>query len=436
MRIFLTGQCTLHWGRLEFGNIGNYYITETTIRELHRVFPDSEIVTTFQMTDEFCKREKISCVPMDLFYSWSDNDLSNSYKELGIAYIYNTTGKLASSTPYIEEVMKSDLVVDFSGEMWGYHAELVGKDRFLVGLLKDRVAQLLNKPVVMLAGTQGPFTDEKTREFAKQVFKNFKLVANREAETTELLLKDGFDISNLKVFACPAFLFEPSPDIEMAEIFKKEKIVEENRKTVGFVLCGFNMLEGPYDKSPRKDEEFTQFAEAIEYIVNTLGGRVVLMSHSNGFNLPPNFKLIQGRDYPIVKQLQSVVEKRGKTDMRNVLCLDHPYTPWETKAIIKQFDMFVTGRLHASVAALSQNVPTVFIMHGHGPKSHKIIGFAKIVGIEDYVAYPNSPEDIKNKIQKCWDNMDSLKKHLTRRIPLVKETVRSGFDAIRDAIDG
>ena len=61
---------------------------------------------------------------------------------------------------------------------------------------------------------------------------------------------------------------------------------------------------------------------------------------------------------------------------------------------------------------------------------------SKIVGIEDYVAYPNSPEDIKNKIQKCWDNMDSLKKHLTRRIPLVKETVRSGFDAIRDAIDG
>jgi len=70
---------------------------------------------------------------------------------------------------------------------------------------------------------------------------------------------------------------------------KKRKSLRRTGKTVGFVLCGFNMLEGPYDKSPRKDEEFTQFAEAIEYIVNTLGGRVVLMSHSNGFNLPPNF---------------------------------------------------------------------------------------------------------------------------------------------------
>ena len=67
MRIFLTGLCTVHWGRLEFGNIGNYYITETSIRELHRVFPDAEIVTTFQMTDEFCKRERITCLPMELF---------------------------------------------------------------------------------------------------------------------------------------------------------------------------------------------------------------------------------------------------------------------------------------------------------------------------------------------------------------------------------
>ncbi len=60
MRILIIGQCTLHWGRLEYGNIGNYYIVETSIRELHTVFPVAEIVTTFQLTDEFCKREKAS----------------------------------------------------------------------------------------------------------------------------------------------------------------------------------------------------------------------------------------------------------------------------------------------------------------------------------------------------------------------------------------
>jgi colanic acid/amylovoran biosynthesis protein len=431
MRILIIGQCTLHWGRLEFGNIGNYYLIESSVRELHRVFPDAEIVTTFQMTDEFCQHEKVSCLPMELFYSWSDNDLSNSLVELGIAQVFQDTGKLVSTTPYIQEVQKADLVVDFSGEMWGYHADLVGKDRFLVGLIKDRVAQLLGKPVVLLAGSQGPFTNENTKGFAKQVFDNFSLIANREGETTRLLVEEGFNISNLKTYACPAFLFEPKPDSEMSEIFTLERIIDDQKPTVGFVLCGFTMTEGPYDKWPRRDDEYSVFAESIEYIVNTLGARVVLMSHSNGFSLPPNFKLIQGRDYPIANQLQNVVKQRGNVNNNDVLCLEKPYLPWETKAIIKQFDMFVTGRLHASVASLSQCVPTVFIMHGHGPKSHKIIGFAEIVGVEEYVAYPQSSKRLIEKLNLCWENRASIREHLTKRIPEVKAIAREAFDEVR-----
>jgi colanic acid/amylovoran biosynthesis protein len=435
MRILLTGQCTLHWGRLEFGNIGNYYIIESSVRELHRVFPNAEIVTTFQMTDEFCRREGISCLPMELFYSWSENDLSNSLTEFGIAQIFHDTGKLVETTPYIEEVKKSDLIIDFSGEMWGYHADLVGKNRFLVGLIKDRVAQLLNKPVVLLAGSQGPFTNEDTKGFAKQVFEDFALVANREGETTDLLVKEGFNIKNLRYYACPAFLFEPKPDNEMSEIYIKERIIDNRKKTFGFVLCGFNMAEGPFDKWPRRDDEYFVFAESIEFIVNTLGARVVLMSHSNGFTQHPNFKLIQGRDYPIAKQLQNVLKQRGRVNLNDVLCLDNPYNPWETKAIIKQFDMFVAGRLHASVAALSQYVPTVIIMHGHGPKSHKIIGFAKIVGIEEYVAYPKSSEELIGKIKNCWESRVSIRQHLNKRIPEVKDAARMSFEAIRSIVE-
>ena len=36
MRILITGQCTLHWGRMEYGNLGNYAIIEPFVRELHR----------------------------------------------------------------------------------------------------------------------------------------------------------------------------------------------------------------------------------------------------------------------------------------------------------------------------------------------------------------------------------------------------------------
>lgn len=45
-RILIIGQCTLHWGRMEFGNIGNFYIIEPFFEELRRVFPSAQIATT------------------------------------------------------------------------------------------------------------------------------------------------------------------------------------------------------------------------------------------------------------------------------------------------------------------------------------------------------------------------------------------------------
>lgn len=424
MKIFVTGQCTLHWGRLEFGNIGNYYITETTFRELHRVFPEATISTTFQMTKEFCDREKITVVPMELFYNWDENDLPLALEELGIAEIYNKTGKLIKTTPFIEEILASDLIVDFSGEMWGYHADLVGKNRFLVGLIKDRVAQLFKKPTVMLAGTQGGFPDPQIKKFAKEVFENFSFVANREAETEKLLVKEGFETKNLKNYACPSFLFEAYNDITMKPIYDREGLSNTDKPKVGFVLCGFNFTEGPYDKWPRKDEDYNQFVEVIEYVINKIGADVYLMSHSNGFDLPPNFKLKPGRDYPIVEQLRDILNKRGKVSEKSIKLIRGPYSPKETKAIIRKFDMFISGRLHAAVAATSQSIPTVVIMHGHGQKSHKTIGFFDILNLSEYVAYPDSSKNMIEKVEKCWSNKIMIKKHLNKRIPEVQLIVK------------
>ncbi|MDR2918157.1 MAG: polysaccharide pyruvyl transferase family protein [Tannerella sp.] len=431
MRIFITGQCTLHWGRLENGNIGNYYITETTFRELHRVFPEAELVTTFQLTKEFCRKENVSVVPMTLFYNWDGNDLDIATKELGIAYLYAKTGKLYETTPYIKQVLKSDLILDFSGELWGDHAEAVGKNRFLIGLIKDRVAQFLNKKTALIFSSEGPFSDLDTKRFAQKVLADFDVVVNRESMSKELLRENGFDVSRVHNFACPAFLFEPKSEQEVEKIIRDEKIIIPQQKTIGYILCGFNMLEGPYDKTPRRDDEFVQFAESIEYIINELNARVVLMSHQNGFEKEPEFKLINGRDFPIIKQLHEVLEKRGYVDMDKIVCIEKPYNPWVTKGLIKHFDMFITGRVHGFVAAVSQYVPTVLITRGFGPVSHRNIGFAKSVGLEEYIADPNSSMDMIDKITLCWNNRDKLRNDLKKVIPEIQNLVREGFNELK-----
>jgi colanic acid/amylovoran biosynthesis protein len=435
MRILLTGLCTVHWGRLEYGNIGNYYITETTVRELHRVFPNAKITTTFQMTDEFCREERVEVLPMELFYNWNENDISDCLEELIIAENYQKTGIIENRTPYIDVVLNSDLVIDFSGEMWGDYAEPVGKYRFLTILIKDRVAQLFNKPVILLAGSQGPFNDVKPlTKFAKNVFESFTLVANREAASIEVLSKNGFNVTRVKNYTDVAFLFEPATISEIKDLLVSDNIKDNNIPTIGFVLCGFNMLRGPYDAEPRDDSEFIQFAEAVEYITNSIEARVFLMSHQNGFIKEPNFKLINGRDYPYAKQLYDVLQKRKIANMDFVICAKGPYTPKETKAIIGQFDMFVSGRIHAFVAAVSQSIPTVIINRGHGGKSHRNIGFARSAGLEDYIANPESSIDIISKVQICWNNRFKLKETLNKKIPVVKETARSMFDDIKNTL--
>ena len=158
------------------------------------------------------------------------------------------------------------------------------------------------------------------------------------------------------------------------------------------------------------------------------------MSHSNGFDLPPNFKLKPGRDYVVVKQLQQVVAKRGKVkNVNDVLCVDNAYVPSKTKAIIGQFDMFITGRVHASVAAVTQFVPTVFVTYEKGENSGKTSGFASLVDLQEYVSEPVA-DDMIRKIDMCFKNRETIRRHLEKCIPKVQDMARHSFDALSELV--
>lgn len=428
--IFVIGQCTLHWGRMEFGNIGNYYIIEPFFRELHRVFPQANIKTTFQMSDGFCEREHVQCVPTEYYYAWDETYLTVAEKELAIASSYYETHELKETTPYIDEVLRSDLIIDFSGDIWGRNADLVGPNRFLIGLMKDRVVQLLGKPIAMLAGSPGPFNDDEILPFAKQVFEGFSLVTNREPISRSVLEAYGFETSKVVDLACPAFMFEPASSKDIAPFIQGTPIENKEKPTIGFVLCGWNMIQGPFNREDWKDEEFVQYVELITHIVRDFDVNVCLMSHSNGFILPPNFKLIKGRDYPIVEQLYRILQKTEMAD--SVYLMDGLYDPKITKGIIANFDMLISGRVHAAVAGLSQNVPTVIIDYGHEPKAHKLQGFALVAAVQKYVANPADKDNLIEVVDACWNNRKIVAQDLEKRNLAIKELIHKNFNLLRD----
>ena len=433
MNILVIGQTSLHWGRMEFGNIGNFYVMDPFFKELKRVFPNAQLKTTIQMSEGFCAENGLITLPLDLYYSWEDPDyLTKCFSEYGKALLYNKTGTMDNPSAFIMEVMDSDLVIDMSGDVWGDNADFAGENRFLVGLLKDRVAQLLNKKVVMIAGSPGPFENHKEiLPFIKEVFEGFDFVTNRERLSIEILQQYGISIDKVRSYACPAFLFEGTPDCEIEEIIQKEQIDVPGQETVGVIICGWNMSEGPYSKWPREDSEYNIFAEMVEFLVNELDLRVVLISHNNGFERTPDFKLVHGRDFPVAKQLFEYVIRRGKVNSEKIHIVDKVYTPRQMKTLISHFDMLISGRVHGSVAGMSQNVPTVLIDYGHEPKAHKIKGFAQLLGVEEFLADPSSIHDLKIKISSCYKNNNDYRNHLKATIPAIQGLSRQNFEDLQ-----
>ncbi|MEO2280283.1 polysaccharide pyruvyl transferase family protein [Pseudoalteromonas pernae] len=437
MNILVIGQCSLHWGRMEFGNIGNYYIMEPFFRGLHKAFPGASIKTTMQMSERFQKDENVQSVSLDAYYNWRNDELSLAKEEYEQAKRYLQTGQLEKSTPYLELVIESDLVIDFSGDIWGDNADFLGPDRFEVGLYKDLIAQELGKKVIMLAGSPGPFSNIETLELAKTVYSQFDLVTNREEISTELLESWGFDTSKTYSLACPAFLFEPQNDEQMKSLLVSEGLSNKSdreKPIVGFIVCGWNFSQGPFDLWPRESADYLIFAKTVEYLTETLGARVCLMSHSNGFDIPPApFKLKHGRDYPIAKQLEAILIERDIS--KDFFVLDGIYDAWQSKSIIASFDMLVTGRVHAAVSGFSQYIPTVVFDYGHAPKAHKLRGFSRVAAAENYLVDPSNLQNVINTVDSCFKDRDSYSFNLKKQMTHVREQVAQHFELTKRLFD-
>lgn len=411
--------------------MGNYYVAEPLFRELKRVFPDHEIRTTFQMSDEFCERFGVVRLPMELYYGWREDDLSVALNEFAWSKNCGHADGQSKITDFMQEVLDSDLVVDFSGDIWGDNANFVGPNRFLVGLLKNRTAQLLGRPTAMIAGSPGPFDDATTRHFAREVFSSFDLVTNREAISIDVLSEHGFDVSNVESYACPAFLYSGVSDEELASALIRENL-NIDRPKIGFALCGWNMPTGPYTKWPRRDEEFSSFTKLVDRILDETDADVYFLSHSNGFVLPPNFKPIHGRDYPFAEHLHAIMQKAGNSG--RVHLIREIYGPAQMKGILRHFDMLISGRVHAAVGALAQSVPTVIIDYGHEPKAHKLKGFAQVAGIEEFFVDPADPENMAEVTLGLWKQRGLVSKQLDERIPQVQKMSRANFDSLRKLV--
>ena len=131
-----------------------------------------------------------------------------------------------------------------------------------------------------------------------------------------------------------------------------------------------------------------------------------------------------------------MTKRRIIKNENQLILLKEPCLPRMTKKIIGQFEMMVTGRVHASVAAISQYVPTVFLTYDQRwISSTKMYGFSSLVGVGDLVCEPENKQEILEKVDYCYRNLEKIKKVLLENIPIVKDKARKAFDEMKILIE-
>jgi colanic acid/amylovoran biosynthesis protein len=435
-KIFVIGLTSSALGGMEYHNLGNYAIMEPLIVYLKKEFPNVEISTSIQMSDEFCKKFNIESKCEERFWTYGKQTaIITAIDILKISlwsffkYVFHLNLEfILKSSVMLNELYKADLVMDFSGDIYG---DNTGFNGFLEASAEILLAKVLDKPVVMFVGSPGPFRSTWRKRLAKFVFNRVNLITNREPLSTELLIDLGVNPNHMKTTACPAFLFEPKKRKEVQSILEKENIISENKKPlVGIILCGWNMPKPSYYKIPKGEDGLQPFVQLVKHLIENLNVRVLLMSHQN--RTDENGNSIQGNDHKIIRQLYEILEIKSYGD--DLFTLKGLYDAAISKTIIGYCDMLISGRIHGAVAGLSQCIPTVIIDYGHEPKAHKLRGFARLVGVESYVCDPTNAQDMIEKVSSAWENRDEIRKYLKKRIPEVKELAKSNFKLLQWAL--
>lgn len=425
MKILVTGLTSSAWGGMEFQNLGNYIIVEPFFDYLRKEFPEAEIVTTIQMSDGFYARNNVRALKHERFWTYGRKTAKETLKDAAKISLYKVfRSQRILSGALLSELKDVDLVVDFSGDIYGDNARW---NKFLEENLRLLYALLLNKPIAMLIGSPGPFSSVWRQWIAKKIMPRLRLVTNREPLSTSMLGYIGIKGDNIKSTACPSVLFQKKEITESEHSKDYNAIIHSDRSVAGVILCGWNMPVGPFNSWPREDWEFEPFIEMVDYLLEKTEHRICIMAHQN--SVDANGNLEKGNDHRIIDKFVDLLGDRYDGD--RAYKLEDLYDAGESKFIISHFDFLVSGRIHGAVQGMSQAVPTVIMDYGHEPKAHKLAGFARLYGVDDYLVRPNIKGDVVAGVSRLIENKKRVRMELEGRVPLVERWALTNFELLK-----
>ena len=447
-------------------NRGAVAVGLCTIDALRRLIPGAEFVTFIQLSDSFAAQHGIKVVKNKLFSSRAFS-LSESLKSWWLflrCALWATLHKgfhidagLLTNNRRLKEYYEAAVVIDLSMDHYNDESGIIKVLEISREILLGR---LLGKPVLIYAQSVGPFKGRLASSIARFTLNRASLITVRENISKGFLDKMAINKPPICVTADPAFLLEPADDERIAEILR-ELDLDSSQPLIGIgtpegeLLGGArtwrgykNILRGIYRmldyclperlllwpmrlvrgsgyyatlQSEHSGSIEASIARIADHLVEALGTSVLIVPH---FVPPRGRGSGEENGLVVAERIHQLTSNKDK-----IIPVVGDYTPQEIKGIVGQCDLFISMKMHPTIAAISQCVPTIAI------GSHqKFGGIMQTLGQERWV-YDRIPEDIIAKIDDAWIHRKEIRKELESRRGAVRERALFNAQLVKRLLD-
>lgn len=396
----------------------------------------AQVVSTMKILEKFIPNPKFTllsyCIDLDIkhaaeynlkivgYQTRKSHKVAQFFYHLTIALfrclLYKILLNVGIKTPaiieerYLKSYYNTDIVVDLSGDSFGDSKG--GKS--IINTTALLIALLFKKPIVLFSQSIGPFK-KWILCLPKFVLNHVDLIIVREEITKHYLESIGIKKEIYFTSDC-AFVLDSCMHERVEEI-----LLEENIHEIGSPLVGVSASAVLNDKDGRY---VNVMAQIIDYLIQKKGAHVIFIPHS----LPLNEGKIEDEDDRFISEkIYQLIKNKQKVNL-----IKGDYIPEELKGLIGLCDVFIGGRMHANIAALSNHIPVMATAW-----SHKYYGIMRALGQEGYVCDFKlmTIEDLKVKIDELWDNKTKIKKALCIKIETQKQLAWSSGKLVRDLLD-
>ncbi len=328
---------------------------------------------------------------------------------------------LSQRNPYVKTLLETEVVFDITaGDSF---SDTYGLRRFLLIFLCKFLIVQFRKKLLLLPQTYGPYNRRVTKALAQYILNYATVVYSRDRSGVDYvknLLRAKSPDGKVRFLPDVAFVLDSHRPVN-PYVSSLEEIKSKNIVLAGLNISGL-LFHGGYTRN-NMFKLSTDYCGLIHSIIDLLmeydRASVLLVPH-----------VVPLTDFQVESDLvacRKVYESTADKYKERVFLARGEYNHNEIKYVIGLCDFFIGSRMHACIAALSQNVPTVGLAY-----SSKFQGVFETVDAERFVVdmrYART-EEILSAIAEAFEKREATAKHLRAVVPGVQQQILNVFEGI------